>query len=164
MKVLIKLSGAAEIAVVEYEKSKEKAALALGATAFIHSEDADMIKAYADTHNVDKVIECVGKPSAQQAALSIAGYGAVVVMFGVSDSAVTTPISFYDAFRKELTIRTSFINPHTTDRAVRILESGMLDVNSIIYTELTMEEAAAELVKPELCRFGKLVVKINADN
>ena len=160
---LLKNSGAAEIAVVEYDKSKEEAARVLGATAFIHSEDVEAIKSYAESHNVDKVIECVGKAGAQESALSIAGYGAVVVMFGVSDSAETMPISFYEAFTKELTIKTSFINPHTTARAIRVLASGMLDIDAIVYKELSMEEAVTEFLSPSLCRFGKLIVKINGE-
>ena len=158
---LLVRAGAAEIAVIEYDKNKKESALAMGATAFIHSEDAEAVKAYAAAHNVDRVIECVGRASAQQTALTVAGYGATVVMFGVSDSAETMPISFYEAFTKELTIKTSFINPHTTARAVRILASGMLDVDSIVYKELSMEEAAEEFMAPNLCRFGKLIVKID---
>lgn len=159
---LLKNSGAAEIAVIEYDATKEQSAKALGATAFIPSTDSAALKAYASEHNVDKVIECVGRASAQQTALDIAGYGATVVMFGVSDSAETMPISFYEAFTKELTIKTSFINPHTTARAVRMLASGLLKTDAIIYKELTMEEAAEEFMAPNLCRFGKLLVKINA--
>ena len=82
-------------------------------------------------------------------------------MFGVADSASTTPISLYDAFFKELTIKTSYVNPYTTDRAIRILASGMLDISKIIHRELSMEEAAEEFMNPKLSRFGKLLVRIN---
>lgn len=158
---LLSRTGAAEIAVVEFDAGKEATARALGATAFIRSDDEAALRAYAKEHNVDKVIECVGHASAQQSALSIAGYGATVVMFGVSDSEKTTPISFYEAFTKELTIKTSFINPHTTARAVRLLAAGQLNTEAVIYKELTMEEAVEEFRDPTLRRFGKLVVKIN---
>ncbi len=157
---LLKATGAGEIAVVEYDENKKESALSLGADVFIPSSDESAIKEYADTHNVDKVIECVGNSAAQKTALDIAGKGAVVVMFGVSDSEQTMPISFYDAFAKELTIKTSFINPHTTERAIRVLNFGIINTNAVIYKELTMDEAAEEFMSPYLRRFGKLVVKI----
>lgn len=158
---LIKSAGAGEIIVIEYDESKESLAKELGADVFICSKDEAKIEKYASKHNVDKVIECVGNTSAQLSALTVAGRGATVVMFGVADSAKTTPISLYDAFIKELTIKTSYVNPYTTERAIRVLSSGMLDTSKIIYRELTMEEAAAEFMNPTLSRFGKLLVKID---
>ena len=158
---LIKSAGAGEIIVIEYDESKESLAKELGADVFICSKDEAKIEEYASKHNVDKVIECVGNTSAQLSALTVAGRGATVVMFGVADSAKTTPISLYDAFIKELTIKTSYVNPYTTERAIRILSSGMLDTSKIIYRELTMEEAAEEFMSPKLSRFGKLLVKID---
>ncbi len=158
---LIKAAGAGEIIVVEYDQTKEALAKELGANVFICSKDEAQVAEYAEKHNVDKVIECVGNTGAQLSALSIAGRGATVVMFGVADSAKTTPISLYDAFVKELTIKTSYVNPYTTSRAVRVLASGMLDTSKIIYRELTMEEAAEEFMDPQLSRFGKLLVKID---
>ena len=158
---LIKSAGAGEIIVIEYDESKESLAKELGADVFICSKDEAKIEEYASKHNVDKVIECVGNTSAQVSALNVAGRGATVVMFGVADSAKTTPISLYDAFIKELTIKTSYVNPYTTERAIRVLSSGMLDTSKIIYRELTMEEAAEEFMSPKLSRFGKLLVKID---
>lgn len=157
---LIKSAGAGEIVVIEYDGTKEALAKELGADVFICSKYEDKIAEYAAKYNVDKVIECVGNSAAHLSALSIAGRGATVVMFGVADSATTTPISLYDAFIKELTIKTSYVNPYTTERAVRILASGMLDTSKIIHRELTMEEAAEEFMNPQLSRFGKLLVKI----
>ena len=158
---LIKSAGAGEIIVIEYDESKEALAKELGADVFICSKDEAKIEEYASEYNVDKVIECVGNTSAQLTALSIAGRGATVVMFGVADSAKTAPISLYDAFIKELTIKTSYVNPYTTERAIRVLSSGMLDTSRIIHRELTMEEAAEEFMNPTLSRFGKLLVKID---
>lgn len=158
---LIRSAGAGEIVVIEYDEAKEQLAKKLGANVFICSKNEEKIAEYASLNNVDKVIECVGNSSAHLSALSVAGRGATVVMFGVADSATATPISLYDAFIKELTIKTSYVNPYTTERAIRILASGMLDTSKIIHRELTMEEAADEFMSPKLSRFGKLLVKID---
>lgn len=160
---LLRNAGAGEIAVVEYNKERRELAYEMGANAFLHSEDTAAIAEYAATHVVDKVIECVGNPNAQKSALDIAGRGATVVMFGVADSAVSTPVSFYDAFSKELTIKTSYINPHTTGRAVSLLATGVIDVERIVSAEISMEEAAEEFLAPKLSRRGKVLVRIDSD-
>ncbi|MBR4768277.1 MAG: zinc-dependent alcohol dehydrogenase family protein, partial [Lachnospiraceae bacterium] len=123
MMQLLRRTGAASITVVEYAAEKRELALSLGATEFVCSKDEEALERYLKTPSGDKVIECVGRGAAQQIALSAADKGATVVLFGVSDAAEKLPVSFYDAFAKELTIKTSFVNPHTTARAVALLAS-----------------------------------------
>ena len=161
MMQLIKNAGAGEVLVIDANAARGTLAAELGATVFLSAQDKEAIAAYAKAHHIHKVIECVGIGAAQETALEIAGKGATVVMFGVSDSSAKLPISLYDAFCKELTIKTSFVNPHTTDRALHILASGLLDTDKIIAGELSMEEAAAEMLSPDLSRKGKALVRID---
>lgn len=161
MLCLLKHSGAGEIAVIEYNETRRDLALEMGASVFFSSQDQTAIDEYARKNPIDRVIECVGKTTAQQTALSIAGRGATVVMFGVSDAAERLPLSLYDAFIKELTIRTSFINPHTTERAIRLLASGAIDTEHIISRVLSMEEGISEFQAPHYSRQGKVLVRIN---
>ena len=158
---LIRSAGAGEILVVEANAAKKELAMELGATAFIDAKDEDALKNYASTHRIAKVMECVGVGAAQATALEIAGKGATVVLFGVSDSDATFSLSLYRAFLKELTIKTSFVNPHTTARAVKLLASGILRTDKIIYTDITMEEAVAEIRAPSLSRNGKVLVAVD---
>lgn len=158
---LLRSAGAGEITVVEYREEKREQALELGAARFIPSEDAEAVEAYAKETPADKVIECVGRAAAQDTALRIAGKGATVVFFGVADSAEKLPVSFYDAFSKELTIKTSFVNPHTTARAVELLNSGLLRTDRIICAEIDMEQAAEEIRHPKFSRGGKVLVRVN---
>jgi threonine dehydrogenase-like Zn-dependent dehydrogenase len=158
---LLRHAGAGEIAVIEPNEERRALAMELGADFFFSSQDAEAIEAYAEGRIVDRVIECVGKSAAHETALRVAGRGATVVMFGVADSAEKTPVSFYDAFFKELTIKTSYVNPHTTERAVRLLASGQLDVEKIFSAELGMEEAAQECLAPRYSRRGKVLVRVD---
>jgi threonine dehydrogenase-like Zn-dependent dehydrogenase len=155
---LIRAAGAGEIAVIEYNEAKRDLALELGADVFLCSKAQEEIAAYAEANSVDKVIECVGIAAAQETALAVAGKGATVVMFGVSDSAEKLPISLYDAFTKELTIKTSFINPHTTARAIRLLSAGILRTDKIIAAVLSPEEAVEEFKAPHYSKLGKTLV------
>ncbi|MBE6703049.1 MAG: L-threonine dehydrogenase [Ruminococcaceae bacterium] len=158
---LIRRAGAGEVLVIDANEARRETAMALGATLFLSAGDGAAIADYAKTHPVGRVIECVGVGPAQETALEVAGKGATVVMFGVSDSAAKLPISLYDAFCKELTIKTSFVNPHTTDRALQLLATGLLETDKIIAGELSMEEAAAEMLSPTLSRKGKALVRID---
>ena len=160
---LIRLAGAGEIAVIETDESKRALAMEMGATYFASPLDADAMQKLTEKVHFSRVIECVGVRPAQQTALAVADKGATVVLFGVSDAAETLPLSVYDAFLKELTIKTSFVNPYTTARAVSMLASGVLDVEKIIYKELSMEEAVEEFLHPVHSRFGKVLVKVNPD-
>lgn len=158
---LIRNAGAGEIAVIEYNEERSSLAKELGADIFLSSKDMEAIEKYASERIVDKVIECVGHSEVHETALKIAGRGATVVMFGVADSATQTPVSFYDAFSKELTIKTSYINPHTTDRAIRLLASGAINVEKTLAADITMEEAVEEFREPKYSRRGKVLVCID---
>ena len=160
---LIRLAGAGEVLVIDANEARRELAMELGATLFLNATDKEAIAEYAKAHPVARVMECVGVGPAQETALEVAGRGATVVMFGVSDSSAKLPISLYDAFQKELTIKTSYVNPHTTDRAVQLLAGGALRTDKIVAGELTMDEAAKEMLAANLSRKGKVLVKIGAD-
>jgi len=161
MLCLLRHAGAGEIIVIEYNEERRRLAMELGATVFFPSSDLQAIQAYAESHSIDRVIECVGNASAQETALNIAGRGATVVMFGVSDAAQKLPISLYEAFIKELTIRTSYINPCTTLRALRLLASGAIDTERVIAKVISAEEAVEEFQTPNYSRLGKVLVQMD---
>ena len=163
MLALIKSAGAGEIIVVEPNESKRERALEKGATRFVSPLDEEAVNDICATVCIDRVVECVGNRAAQKTALKIAGKGATVVFFGVSDAAETLDFSVYDAFIKELTIKTSYVNPHTTARAVGLLGSGAIDGDDLIYKDISMEEAIEEIRKPNHIRNGKVLVRINED-
>ena len=160
MLCLLKASGASEITVIETRGERRTLAFERGATRFINSGDREALERLSEANPPDRVIECVGVSPAQETALAIAGKGATVVMFGVSDSETKLPVSFYDAFTKELTIKTSFVNPHTTPRAIALLASGAIDAPKVICAEITPEQALDEIRNPALSKSGKVLVKI----
>lgn len=157
---LLRLAGAGEIVVLETNETKREAALAMGATRFCSPADEDAVAELADAADIDRVIECVGVSPAQKTALRVAGKGATVVLFGVSDEADLLSVSVYEAFARELTIKTSFVNPHTTQRAIDLLASGRLDTDRLISTTLEMEQVAEELETRQNVRAGKVLVRV----
>ena len=157
---LIKYTGARKIIVVEREEEKRTLALELGAD--IAVSDAE-IEEYSQKDNFDYVVECIGLQSTMEQAIRIAGKNGKVMLFGLGDP--DQPVSFnqFEAYTKEVSIYTSFLNPHTTDRAVKLLESGIIDTKKIISAELSLEEIGEELKKLEYSRKGKVMVRLSGE-
>ena len=61
-------------------------------------------------------------------------------------------------------MKTSFVNPHTTQRAINLLASGALACDSIISKILTLEDIVEELHTQKWFRKGKVIVKIQAED
>lgn len=159
---LLKHSAAGKIVIVEPVEEKRKLATEMGATLFINP-NADTIGEALETagiKSVEKVIECVGLSSTAQLALEIADRGATVVLFGVSEANSVVPLMQYDAFWKELTIKTSYINPCTTQRALNLLESGAVNADQAISRVIQLEEVPEEIRSRSYSRIGKVLVKI----
>lgn len=158
---LIKNAGAGKIIVVEKEEEKRKLALELGANIAI--DDKEII-AYSSKENIDYVIECIGLKATMEQAIQIAGKNAKVLLFGLGDP--QQPISFnqFEAYTKELSIYTSYLNPLTTKRAIAMLESGVIDTRKIISAELSLEEIGKELKNLNYAKKGKVMVSLSGEH
>lgn len=155
---LICLAGASNIIVVEREKKKRELALELGANQAVTDIEIDHI---SKDINVDYVVECIGLKQTMEQAIRIAGKNGKVLLFGLGDP--DQPISFnqYEAYTKELTILTSYLNPHTSERAVQLLGSGLIETDKIISAELSLEEIGDELSDLNYSRLGKVMVYLS---
>ena len=60
-----------------------------------------------------------------------------------------------------MTLTSSYINPETSSRALKLLTSGRLDVTSMIVGQLSLDEMPAWFADPERGRSGKFVVLPN---
>lgn len=158
---LCKLASAANIIVIETAEEKRSIAFQLGATAFINPSKTDPLKAIQELgiRNVDKVMECVGLPVTVTTALDVAGKCAKVVLFGLGDPEKPVAFNQYAAIIKELNIQTSFLNPHTTGRAIDLLSCGALNTDLLISKILTPSEMVQELHERKYTGSGKVMVK-----
>ena len=110
---------------------------------------------------VDKVMECGGIPATIETALDIAGRGATVVLFGVAAPEARVAFKPYEAFTKELVIKTSYINPGTTGRAIALLANGAIDTTLAISRQLELEELPEEMATRRYSRLGKVLVRVD---
>ncbi|HEV8539494.1 MAG TPA: zinc-dependent alcohol dehydrogenase family protein [Bacteroidota bacterium] len=131
---LAKVAGAARTIVVEPLAHKRAIAEKLGAEILIDPVESDPITAIMDTTRVgvDVVIECAGKASTMQLALRASRRGGTVVFFGVCAIGESIPVEPYQVYARELTIAGSYVNPHTFDRAIALLNEGKVRIEDFL--------------------------------
>lgn len=86
------------------------------------------------------VIECAGLPSTMEQAIGLAGNKGTVMMFGLTKPDAEIEVKPFQIFQKELTLKASYINPNTQQRALELINSGRLDVESMICRTIGLEE------------------------
>lgn len=162
---LLKSFGAGKIVAIDADSHKKANALELGADLFINSIEEDPVKTLEakGITCVDKVIECVGISVTAELSLSIAGRGATVVLFGVSDKDSVVGLKWYEAFTKELVIKTSYINPCTTSRAISLLENKIIDADKAISAVISLDDALEEIKTRKLSAKGKVLVCVKEE-
>ena len=157
---LAKLRGAATLILIEPVAEKRALAAGLGADILIDpiAENAAAVLQAHGIHRVSTVIECVGKPATMEQAIAIAGKKATVMLFGLSAPQETITIRPFDLFKKELTLRASYINPYTQKRAIDLIAAGKVDVSSMVCAVETLEELPAILSDGQRRAQGKILI------
>lgn len=155
---LVRYTGAGKIIVIEKETIKQKLALKLGADIAVNSDELEQI---SKEKNIDYVIECIGLKETMEQAIHVAGKNAKVLLFGLGNPKHPLQFNQFEAYTKELSIYTSYLNPQTTNRAVRILESGLLNTKDMISAELSLEEMGNELKNHTYSKQGKVMVYLS---
>lgn len=157
---LAKLAGAAKVALLEPVQSKREIGRNIGADVCIDplTEDVSEVLKENDMNWINTVIECVGRVDTIEKAIEIAGNKAVVMMFGLTKPEEKITIKPFEIFQKELVLKSSYINPYTQKRALDLIDSGRLDVESMIYEVCGLEQLEDILSKPELRANGKYII------
>lgn len=156
---LCKTVGATRIAVSEPDTSKQAMALEMGADLMINpmQDDVAQVLSANGMGHVDVVIECVGRINTMEDAIHYAGRGATVMLFGLCGPEDMMGLKPFELFRKELTIKTSFVNPLTQGRAVELLNAGKLNMDKLVGEIIPLEGLAEALEKPS--KLGKVIVR-----
>lgn len=162
MMQLARNAGASKVIMSEPVEEKRELAKKLGATLTINPLEEDVEAVLGDyCNNVNVVIECVGNIHTQADAIKFAGKGATVMYFGLAAPEESLPLKPDDVFKKELKITSSFINPYTFERAIQVLESQTIDLESLITNIVPLDEIADVFTKPEYRRTGKVMIQIS---
>ena len=155
---LAKLSGASQIVLSEPNEKRRQVGLQLGANAALDPTRPDAQEAFAQVLDggANVVIECVGNVPAVKSAFQFAGKGATVLLFSVPKVDATFDLPLFDVYKKELTIKTSFVNPDTQGRAAAIIASGRLNLHDLISDRVALSDIGTAFLPGP--RNGKTVI------
>lgn len=160
MAQLVNNAGAAKIIVSEPMENKRNLALKLGADLVVNPFTDDL-QNFIHQHSgdgVDVVIECVGAKTTMEQAIRAARRGGVMMMFGLTSPDCQVAIHPFDLFRRELTLKSSFINPFTQAHAIELLSSGRLNVTDLIAELIPLEQLDQVFKNKESLHKGKIIV------
>lgn len=157
---LAKLSGAATLISIEPIAEKRELAKKLGADLTIDpfATDIPAVLRQNGITRVNTVIECVGRTDTIAQAIEIAGPKAVVMMFGLTKPDDTISVKPFDLFKREIVLKASYINPYTQKRAISLISSGKIDVSTMIYDAIALEELPGLLADRQKRAAGKYIV------
>lgn len=139
---LVKLKGPKEIIVLEPVAEKIELAMKLGATHAINPMNDNFNEQYSDIckGGADVVIECVGNVPAVETAFNISKKGGRVIIFGLSDATAIASFPLQKFFHKELTVKSSLLNPFTFQTAVDLLASGRINTNLFSIEKIKLDK------------------------
>jgi len=120
---LAKLKGASKVIAIDILENKLQLADKLGADFSLNSLTETFDQDFKDLlpSGSDIVIECAGNSHASKTALSSAIKGGRIVLFGLASPAASIDLYLQEFFHKELTIKSSLLNPYTFKTAVDLL-------------------------------------------
>lgn len=131
--ILLQLSilrGAGSVMVMDYSVEKRTMAKKLGAEYTLDPDDQNSFNEYFEYSKggADIVIECAGNEKSAANCFNIIKKGGLILLFGLADRQAHIQLYLQSFFHKELTIKSSLLNPFTFQSAVDLLISGKLNV------------------------------------
>ncbi len=159
---LARLSGAARVIVSEPNAIRREKALLLGADFCLDPLEAGALEKYmdyTDGEGADVVIECAGNHAAVESAFQFAKRGATILLFSVPSVGAVYELPLFDVFQKELTIRGTFVNPDTHQRAVALINSGRIQIAPILTHSYSLDELPEAIAKQMSADSIKVLVR-----
>ena len=142
MVMLAKLSGAARVIVIDKNEKRLYFAKNSGADYVFTNSDKNIEESITDILNggADIVIECVGSVATCELAIRLVKNGGKVIIFGVTPMNQKMTTSPYEIYKRDLSIRGSFLNPHTFFSAVELIVSKKLNFEGLDIAKFPLGE------------------------
>ena len=153
---VLRASGAARVIAVEPSAHRAPVARAVGADLVLTPDEwaaqrADLLPAGAEV-----VVDAVGSVLPQ--AIEAAGMGGRVVLFGMNGNA-RPPVHQVEIVEKGLAILGSYISNFTFPSAIRLVESGQLNLAPMITATIPLEDTVAGIGRIRSGEAVKIVIQ-----
>jgi 2-desacetyl-2-hydroxyethyl bacteriochlorophyllide A dehydrogenase len=153
----ILLEGASSITAVDKNAARLALAHASGATQVVSTFDGLPEDGY------DVVVDATGVPAVMERTLAYARSGGHVLLFGVPPRTAKVSFDAFTIFRKGLTILSSYTSVRNSIQAVRLLETGRIDVSPLVSHELPLSGFRRGIELIEQGKEGVLKVLMRPD-
>lgn len=147
---LLRASGAGQLVVAAPTQAKLDIALERGADIVVQIDRDDPSVAFARLHEIagtgfDYVIDATGAVSVLNEALALLRVGGTVFVYGMTAESAQWTIAPYDVFRRELTIKGSFAQQFSFDRALLALRGERVNTSGMVTHRFALEQYAEAL-------------------
>lgn len=127
----VRAAGAARVAVVDVVPQRLEIARALGADEVLTPEEIGRLARFAPD-GFELVADATGVPAVLEGAISHARAGGTIWVFGVAPDDARIQVSPFEFFRRDLALVGSFAVNKTVQEAIDLIESGAVDVRSLV--------------------------------
>jgi threonine dehydrogenase-like Zn-dependent dehydrogenase len=152
---VFRASGAATIIVVEPSAERAAVARAVGADLALTPDEWSARRGEHMPAGAHVVVDAVGSVLPQ--AIEAAAMGARVVLFGMNGNA-RPPVHQVEIVEKGLTILGSYISNFTFPAAIRLVESGRLNLAPMITATIPLEDTVAGIARIRSGEAVKIVI------
>lgn len=147
---LLSRSGAGRLTVAAPTPAKLDLAQNAGADRTVVIDRDDPATAYAELREsapdgFDVVIDATGAASVLAATVELTRTGGTVFVYGMPAEAAVWPVSPYEIFRRELTVKGSFAQQFSFDRALAALRHGRVRTEGLISRRFGLDRYDAAL-------------------
>jgi threonine dehydrogenase-like Zn-dependent dehydrogenase len=149
-------AGASRIVVVEPSRLRAPVATALGATEVLTPDQWSERRVDLLPNGADVVVDAVGAVLPQ--AIEAAGMGARVIMFGMNGNARPV-VHQVEIVEKGLSIFGSYISNFTFPAAIRLVESGQLDLRPMITAIIGIDDTLDGIARLRSGEAVKIVIR-----
>jgi 2-desacetyl-2-hydroxyethyl bacteriochlorophyllide A dehydrogenase len=129
MAQVLRLQGAHDVMVVEPQAHKREIAERVGFKTIDPIQEKEKLEALRE---LDVAVDCAGAGNVLMQCVQSVKRGGNVLLFAAYPQGKSLPIEPYEVFRKELRIIGSFTYPDTQLRAIRLIESGKLQLDPLV--------------------------------
>lgn len=127
------------------------------------AEFAAEILARTDGIGYDVVIDATGALAVLEHAVELTRTGGTIFVYGMTSEATLLPIPPYEMFRRELTIKGSFAQQFSFDRALAALRNGRIDTSDMITHRFSLDQYTEALAAVADSSCIKAVIRPGAD-
>ena len=137
---LLRLSGCKHIHAVDPQKHRRELAKTLGATAV--GDRVDSVVSDTQGLGVELVIEATNSPDGFCDAIACSQIGGRVILVGIPDGNVYSPISAAEARRRGLTVKFSRRMGDVYSRAIELVSNKYIDVDAMVSHHFSLDDTA----------------------